>query len=420
MNTFDTMSTTGSNSDYTNESNDLDVEAMVRKIMREMAVKSAGDTTVSLSTVSEHKIDFDDIASKDAEEKKKSHTRSKSKSKKIRKSKTSSSSTKDKKKNSKANKENEKKSSLIETLLAELHNLKQEDPSEDTRHCNTGPSIGHKDQPNLPSRTILVKGRTLSDSLSTVTDGFSVSTPSTAATVGTKEFYNGIASKLRSHRNTICIQDASFELNELLVEDNTLDSSEVESVQDDDDFQAAFEPNDMRCLALVSHNEMKSTMKDFVIHYKNVLKKFRLTGTQSTMKMLAEVFADEPEIVFGPSCNSGPLGGDAELVALMAGGKLGGILFFQDPMTSHPHQADIDCLVRQALVHNTVIATTPTTAMTIMEVFRLALKGEGKAELLPSFFFSLQSPTVEAYKNSQKKIVRSRSCVTFEDGTKTQ
>ena len=35
---------------------------------------------------------------------------------------------------------------------------------------------------------------------------------------------------------------------------------------------------------------------------------------------LKEVFADKPEFVFGSSCNSGPLGGDAEIVALMAGG----------------------------------------------------------------------------------------------------
>ena len=410
------MNSTGSKSDYTNDSNDLDVEAMVRKIMREVAIKSASNTSVPLSTVSEYKISSDDDnSSKDAEEKKKSSSRSKSKSKKIRKSKKSSSTKEKKKKNSKANKEHDKKISLIEPLLAELHNLKQEDASEDTPDYNTGSSIGQKYQYNLPSRTGLAKSRTLSDntlesSFSSVSVDISVSTPSTA-TIGTKEFYNRIASKLRSHRNTICIQDAPFEFDEPSAENNSSDSSEVESVQDDDDFQAAFEPNDMRCLALVSHNEMKSTMKEFVIQYKNVLKKFRLTGTQSTMKMLAEVFADEPEIVFGPSCNSGPLGGDAELVALMADDKLGGILFFQDPVTSHPHQADIECLVRQAQVHNTVMATTPTTAMTIMEVFRLALMGEGKAELLPSFFFSLQSPTVEAYKTAQKKVVRSRSCL---------
>jgi hypothetical protein len=89
------------------------------------------------------------------------------------------------------------------------------------------------------------------------------------------------------------------------------------------------------------------------------------------------------------------------IVALMASGQLGGLLFFQDPMTAHPHQADIDCLTRQAVVHNTIIATTPTTAMSIMQVFRMALIGEGMAELLPSFFVSLQSPSVAAYKTKQ-------------------
>ena len=369
-----------------------------------MAIKSANDSvvstgteeTASLYTVSDHEISSsDDIASKKTKKQKKGRSRkSTSESKKMRKSKKSSS--KDKKKNNKAkSKKNEKKISLIQKLLAELNALEQDGTEE---HI-------------VPSR-IFVEGRALSNksmvsSIASETDEVSTNTPSTA-TVGTKEFYNDVASKLRPHRKSICIQgDCSKFVDEPLLE------LEGKSVKDDDDndFQAAFGPNDMRCLALVSHNEMKSTMKDFVIHHKHILKKFRLTGTQSTMKMLAEVFADEPDIVFGPSCNSGPLGGDAELVALMAGGNLGGILFFQDPMTSHPHQADIECLVRQAQVHNTVIATTPTTAMTIMEVFRIALMGEGKPELLPSFFFSLQSPTVEAYKNSQKKVVRSRSCV---------
>lgn len=236
------------------------------------------------------------------------------------------------------------------------------------------------------------------------------------ATVGTPEFYNDVASRLTALRSIICIQDDFNKGHTELADLIENESHDYRNGETDDtsaskinDFRAAFGPKDMRCLALVSHNEMKSTMKTFVIHYKHILKKFRLTGTQSTMKMLAEVFADEPGVVFGPSCKAGPLGGDAELVALMVQGYLGGVLFFQDPMTSHPHQADIDCLVRQAIVHNTLIGTTPTTAIAITEVLRSALQGEGKPELIPSFFFSLESPTVEAYKKGQKKIVRSRS-----------
>jgi hypothetical protein len=50
------------------------------------------------------------------------------------------------------------------------------------------------------------------------------------------------------------------------------------------------------------------------------------------MKMLKEVFAeDEPYVVFGPGCNSGPLGGDAESVALVTSGKFDGCSFSRIP-----------------------------------------------------------------------------------------
>jgi len=248
------------------------------------------------------------------------------------------------------------------------------------------------------------------------------STRSTMSRPGSREFNREMASKLSCHRNTLCIQDSHKyeDLDKDLGINNDCcdgdgngnEGKAVDVVKSGvDDFVAAFDPNEMRCLALVSHNEMKATMKDFVIKYKNVLKKFRLTGTNSTMKMLALVFEGDDSVVFGPACSSGPLGGDAELVAMMAQGQLGGILFFQDPMTAHPHQVDIECLVRQALVHNTVIATTPTTAMTIMEVLKMALMGDGRPELLPSFFFSLQSPTVELYKKGQAKVIADRAAM---------
>ena len=174
----------------------------------------------------------------------------------------------------------------------------------------------------------------------------------------------------------------------------------------DEDFKSAFEPSELRCLALVSHNEMKTTMKNFVIAHKNILKNFRLTGTNSTMTMLKEVFKGEKKVIFGPSCQSGPLGGDAELVALMCSGRLGGMIFFQDPMSAHPHQSDIACLCRQALVHNTMFVNTPTSAYMMMQTLKLALQNEGKPELIPSFFLTLQSPAVEAYKIAQKKVIQ--------------
>jgi len=224
-----------------------------------------------------------------------------------------------------------------------------------------------------------------------------------------------IATELYPVRDILCLQNVAGSFGgatEGLLEYDFIDDDEKGQFQEanplDPDFESAFPASDMRCLALVSHNGMKKTMRTFVVANKNLLKKFRLTGTNSTMTMLKEVFQDEPagSVIYGPRCASGPLGGDAELVTLMVAGRIGGILFFQDPMNAHPHRADIDCLVRQALVHNTMLAENPTSAYMLVSCLRTALS-ENKAALIPSFFFQLESPTVVAYKNQQSSVVQS-------------
>lgn len=186
------------------------------------------------------------------------------------------------------------------------------------------------------------------------------------------------------------------------IEEITDEDEEVDDL--DPVFESVYTPSQMRCLALVAHNHMKPAMKQFVLANKNLLKKFKLTGTNTTMTMLREVFGDDPSVEYGPTCTSGPLGGDAELVAVMCTENLGGCVFFQDPMSAHPHTADIECLCRQANVHNVLMMPNPATAFAIMTTFRIALK-EGKADLIPSFFQTLESPSVAEYKVRQSKVV---------------
>jgi methylglyoxal synthase len=298
--------------------------------------------------------------------------------------------------------------SRMEEVLNDLHDLYRTELS----NGENIPTCVDQRPARISSLSFVDQKDIMDESDDSTTDGYSVTSDMTGGSIlskpGTSEFYREMTSKLRPHRTSLCIQDGA-KYGDTSGNSGRPGRRSSDVVSQVNDFEAAFEPEEMRCLALVSHNEMKATMKDFVIKYKNVLKKFRLTGTQSTMKMLGEVFEGDDSVIFGPACNSGPLGGDAELVAMMSNGQLGGILFFQDPMTAHPHQVDIECLVRQALVHNTVMATTPTTAMSIMEVLRIALEGSGRPEFIPSFFFSLQSPTVEAYKNNQKKAIASHA-----------
>ena len=366
------------------KSQTVDVEAIVRKVMNEMVADSSSSSKQT---------------EKDSSSRKKK-SNSKRKSKKLTKRKS----------------EHDKKIfSQIESLVSELqelrHEFKSEDEDPNTKiptqvKLNISETAKQGDVDYLSQSDFDFDDETTTSGLSLSGRTFtSTKSGNTTYTVGSDDFFRDVVSKLKGQRNSICIQgDYKPDMEENSEENPTIIH----------DFQSAFSPNDMRCLALVSHNGMKATMKEFVLQHKNILKKFRLTGTQSTMKMLSEVFQDEPDIVFGPSCQSGPLGGDAELVALMTSGDLGGILFFQDPMSSHPHQADIQCLVRQAIVHNTILANTPTTAMSLMQVLKLALVGQGKAELIPSFFFSLQSPTVGAYKKEQSEVIKRNSTVTFQ------
>lgn len=181
-------------------------------------------------------------------------------------------------------------------------------------------------------------------------------------------------------------------------------SAEREAIDDPYNlrFESRFQPEDMRCLALVAHNHMKPAMKEFVLTHKEILKKFRLTGTNTTITMLKEAFGDDPAVQYGPAFSSGPLGGDAELCALMCLEDLGGIFFFMDPLSAHPHQADIDSLVRLANVHNILTCINPCTAHAMSFLLKCSLE-QGRKDKIPSFFFSLKSPGVAVYKAEQKK-----------------
>ena len=73
---------------------------------------------------------------------------------------------------------------------------------------------------------------------------------------------------------------------------------------------------------------------------------------------------------------------------------------------SHPHSADIECLVRQGNVHNIMMMNNPCSAHVCMNACRFALK-TGHMEMIPSFFFDMESPSVEAYKLRQKAVLKS-------------
>jgi len=59
---------------------------------------------------------------------------------------------------------------------------------------------------------------------------------------------------------------------------------------------------------------------------------------------------------------SGPLGGDAQIASLISDGEIDAVIFFIDPLGLHPHQVDVNMLLRICNVYNIPLATNYSTA----------------------------------------------------------
>ena len=69
---------------------------------------------------------------------------------------------------------------------------------------------------------------------------------------------------------------------------------------------------------------------------------------------------------------SGPQGGDAQIAGRVAEGKTKMVLFFKDPLSSHPHESDVNMLIRVCDVHNVPLATNEATAQLLVNAIAIA------------------------------------------------
>jgi len=113
-------------------------------------------------------------------------------------------------------------------------------------------------------------------------------------------------------------------------------------------------------IAVIAHDGKKAEMVAFLLEHKTYLNKIELvaTGTTGTHAENAGLKVDR--------MLSGPLGGDAQIAALVAEEKLSAVIFFRDPLDKHPHEPDVLMLMRICDVHNVPLATNPASAQLLL------------------------------------------------------
>ncbi len=111
-------------------------------------------------------------------------------------------------------------------------------------------------------------------------------------------------------------------------------------------------------IALIAHDGKKADMVHFLIGFRDQLHhaNVNLVATGTTGTHIEKAGFEVRKLL------SGPIGGDAQIAAMAAEKKLDMVIFFRDPLDKHPHEPDVQMLMRICDVHNIPLATNPATA----------------------------------------------------------
>jgi methylglyoxal synthase len=108
---------------------------------------------------------------------------------------------------------------------------------------------------------------------------------------------------------------------------------------------------------MVAHDGCKESLVEWASWNRELLGRFNLSATKNTGELVAEATGLRVRLLL-----SGPLGGDAQLAAMIAGRELDIVIFFWDPLAVQPHDSDVRSLIRLAVLHDIAIACNRRTA----------------------------------------------------------
>ncbi|HEU4526614.1 MAG TPA: methylglyoxal synthase [Actinomycetota bacterium] len=119
---------------------------------------------------------------------------------------------------------------------------------------------------------------------------------------------------------------------------------------------------DRYTLALIAHDGKKDDLLRFAKEHLQLLGRLDLVATATTGSLLASQLDLQIRRVA-----SGPQGGDLEIGAMIVHGDVDAVVFFRDPLTAHPHEPDIQAVMKVCDVHDVPIATNRASAEILLD-----------------------------------------------------
>jgi methylglyoxal synthase len=112
-----------------------------------------------------------------------------------------------------------------------------------------------------------------------------------------------------------------------------------------------------RNIALVAHDNKKDDLVEWAAFNKGTLELHNLVATGGTGTRITEKTGLKITLL-----KDGSHGGDMEVGALIANGKLDYLIFFWDPLQPLAHDVDVKALLRMAVLYNVPTACNRSTA----------------------------------------------------------